>query len=318
VPATGDLVGPYRLVSQLGKGAMGEVWRARDERLDRYVALKLLPAELADDPERRARMLREARAAAAIRHANVVTLFDIEEGQGGDILVMELVEGRTLSDVLRKDGRPALEVALRWIEEVADALTAAHTRGILHRDIKAANIMVTPEGGIKVLDFGLAKLEGDSASASISMRRVATEAVALDETMPSGSGTADVALDATQASNVAASYQTHAGSLLGTPLYMAPEQIAGSPTDVRSEVFSVGVLAYELLNGKPPYTATTMEELFRQITSVNRSCAALSKKRRQRGSSPWASCATRSRSSASAASRHRHDAGRWSSQPGCS
>jgi eukaryotic-like serine/threonine-protein kinase len=105
---------------------MGEVWRACDERLDRYVALKLLPTELADDPERRARMLREARAAAAIRHANVVTLFDIEEGATSDVLVMELVEGRTLADVLRKDGAPTLETALRWIEGVADALVAAH------------------------------------------------------------------------------------------------------------------------------------------------------------------------------------------------
>src|SRR5262245_36327533 len=148
---------------------MGEVWRARDERLDRYVALKVLPAELADDAERHARMLREARAAAAIRHPNVVTLFDIVEDEGGDILVMELVEGRTLFDVLRKDGAPSIEVALRWIEGIADALVAAHTRRILHRDIKAANIMVTPDGGVKVLDFGLAKVRDDSAGASISM-----------------------------------------------------------------------------------------------------------------------------------------------------
>ena len=168
MPEAGDLVGPYRLVSQLGKGAMGEVWRARDERLDRYVALKVLPADSAGDLERRARMLREARAAAAIRHPNVVTLFDIVTHHGDDILVMELVEGRTLSETLRKDGPPSLEVALRWIESVTDALVAAHARGILHRDIKAANIMVSPDG-IKVLDFGLAKLrEGDPAGASSS------------------------------------------------------------------------------------------------------------------------------------------------------
>src|SRR5512138_1871461 len=122
---------------------MGEVWRARDERLDRYVALKILPQDASEDVERRARMLREARAAAAIRHANVVTLFDIVDHEGEDILVMELVEGRTLSDSLRKDGPPGLETALRWIEGVADALVAAHARKILHRDIKAANIMVT-------------------------------------------------------------------------------------------------------------------------------------------------------------------------------
>jgi serine/threonine protein kinase/tetratricopeptide (TPR) repeat protein len=275
VPTTGELIGPYRLVSQLGKGAMGEVWRARDERLDRYVAVKLLPAELADDPERRARMLREAKAAAAIRHANVVTLYDIEQTPSGDILVMELVEGRTLSDCLRKEGAPSLETALVWIEAVADALSAAHARRVLHRDIKAANIMVTPERTIKVLDFGLAKLKDDAgAGASLSMQRAAAAAsgsstkLALDETMPStdDSVKTGVALAATAASDAPDSYRTHAGSLLGTPLYMSPEQIAGAPPDERSEVFSVGVLAYEILTGKTPYKATSLEELFREIT----------------------------------------------------
>lgn len=277
MPQAGDLIGPYRLVSQLGAGAMGEVWRARDERLDRYVALKLLPAELAADEERRARMLREARAAAAIRHHNVVTLFDIVENSAdGDSLVMELVEGRTLSDVLRKDGAPPLETALRWIEGVADALVAAHARGILHRDIKAANIMVTPDGGIKVLDFGLAKLRDDAevAAAAASIRMPASVSarmskVALDETMPSESGPidTDAALAETRASSSAGSYQTHAGSLLGTPLYMSPEQILGALPDEKSEVFSVGVLAYEIVAGKPPYTASSMDALFRQITN---------------------------------------------------
>ncbi|NVB83691.1 MAG: protein kinase, partial [Kofleriaceae bacterium] len=276
MPQAGDLIGPYRLVSQLGAGAMGEVWRARDERLDRYVALKRLPADLAADEERRARMLREARAAAAIRHHNVVTLFDIVENSAdGDSLVMELVEGRTLSDVLRKDGAPPLETALRWIEGVADALVAAHARGILHRDIKAANIMVTPDGGIKVLDFGLAKLRDDAAvaAAAASIRMPASVSarmseVALDETMPSESGpiNRDAALAETRASS-SAEYQTHAGSLLGTPLYMSPEQILGSLPDEKSEVFSVGVLAYEILAGKPPYTASSMDALFRQITN---------------------------------------------------
>ncbi len=257
MPDAGDLVGPYRLVSQLGKGAMGEVWRARDERLDRYVAVKVLPADAAGDVERRARMLREARAAAAIRHRNVVTLFDIVTHQGDDILVMELVEGRTLSETLRKDGAPTLEVALRWIEGVADALVAAHAQGILHRDIKAANIMVSPDG-IKVLDFGLAKLrDGDPAAASSSGMRpaVSNSKIALDETMPS-----------VQSNDELDSYKTQVGSLLGTPLYMAPEQIHGELPDERSEVFSVGVLAHEILAGKPPYTATTLDALFRQIT----------------------------------------------------
>ncbi|MGE5181188.1 MAG: serine/threonine-protein kinase [Acidobacteriota bacterium] len=253
-PESGALIGPYRLMSQLGKGAMGEVWRARDERLDRYVALKVLPPDVAGDPERRARMLREARAAAAIRHASVVTLFDVVEHAGQDILVMELVEGTTLSEHLRKHGPAPLATTLRWLEDIAAALAAAHARRILHRDIKAANIMVTPEGGVKVLDFGLAKLRDDVTPPA-------------DATKPSSSTSfTKLALDATMSASDG--YQTHAGSLLGTPLYMAPEQLTGDPPDERSEVFSVGVLAYELLAGKPPYHAGSLDELFRQIANV--------------------------------------------------
>ncbi|MFT3695027.1 MAG: protein kinase [Kofleriaceae bacterium] len=243
MPESGESIGPYRLVSQLGKGAMGEVWRARDERLDRYVALKVLPAELAGDPERRARIQREAKAAAAIRHVNVVTLYDVVD----NILVMELVEGKTLSEVV-KVSPPSREIALQWIQEIADALAAAHARHILHRDIKAANIMVTPDGHIKVLDFGLAKLHDDVAPIeSLRMRK----ATGLEETQE------------------LKSYETHAGTLLGTPMYMAPEQILGSQPDERSEVFSVGVLAYELVHGKPPYKATTMDSLFEEILKAS-------------------------------------------------
>ncbi len=250
MPEPGDLIGPYRLVSQLGKGAMGEVWRARDERLDRYVALKVLPPDLAPDPDRRARMLREARAAAQVRHVNVVTLYDVVTHGNEDILVMELVEGKTLSEVTRKQ-RPELEAALRWLEAITDALAAAHARHILHRDIKSANVMVATDGTIKVLDFGLAKLRDEVAPAPLPASGSFTR-IALDATMPSAPDT----------------LQTQAGSLLGTPLYMAPEQIAGQPPDERSEVFSVGVIAYELLAGKPPYTATSLDELFAQITSL--------------------------------------------------
>jgi serine/threonine protein kinase len=269
MPESGDLVGPYRLVSQLGKGAMGEVWRARDERLDRYVALKVLPADAAGDVERRARMLREARAAAAIRHPSVVTLFDIVNHQGDDILVMELVEGRTLSEALRKDGPPSLEVGLRWIHGIAEALVAAHARGILHRDIKAANIMITPDG-VKVLDFGLAKLRDDASPIPIVTRapKVPSAAIALDETMPSESSPLPAVAETQPASMDLESYQTHAGQLIGTPLYMAPEQIDGLQPDERSEVFSLGVLAHEILSGKPPYAAASMAELFRQIKNV--------------------------------------------------
>jgi serine/threonine protein kinase/tetratricopeptide (TPR) repeat protein len=277
VPESGELIGPYRLVSQLGKGAMGEVWRARDERLDRYVALKILPPDASGDLERRARMVREAKAAAQIKHANVVTLFDVVEHRGEDILVMELVEGRTLSEALRKDGPPQLEVALRWIEGIADALVAAHERRILHRDIKAANIMVAGND-VKVLDFGLAKLR-DEHLHTLPPRKPAVidDKIALDATMASQPGRSDPSLAQTLTSSITDgapkeqgfdidSYRTHAGQLLGTPLYMAPEQIEGREPDERSEVFSLGVLSHEILAGKPPYTAASMDELFRQIS----------------------------------------------------
>ncbi len=251
--AAGDLLGPYRLLAQLGQGSMGEVWRARDERLDRQVALKVLPAELARDPERRARMLREARAAAAIRHANVVTLYDVIEHAGSDILVMELVDGRTVSDILRKQGAPDLATGLRWIEQIADALVAAHSRRILHRDIKAANVMVTADGAIKVLDFGLAKQHDATAAGSMtSMKPFVPEPRKSRE---------EIAYDATM-------YHTTDGALLGTPMYMAPEQITGAEPGARSEVFSVGVLAYEILAGAPPYSATTVDALFQQILNT--------------------------------------------------
>ncbi len=265
MPVSGDLVGPYRLVSQLGKGAMGEVWRARDERLDRYVALKILPADHAGDVERRARMLREARAAAAIRHPNVVTLFDIVSHEGDDILVMELVEGRTLFDYLRKQGPPPLEMALRWLEQLTSALATAHARGILHRDIKSANVMVSGDD-LKVLDFGLAKLGSDDPEPVAAASPANRGEIALEETMASTPAGGNP--DATVPAGLdLASYRTHAGQLLGTPLYMAPEQIDGAAPDERSEVFSVGVLAYELLHGKAPYTATTIDTLFTEIGS---------------------------------------------------
>jgi tetratricopeptide (TPR) repeat protein len=255
---TGDVIGPYRLLAPIGKGAMGEVWRARDERLDRLVAVKLLPPDLAGDPERRARMLREARAAAAVAHGNVVTLYDIVQADGRDVLVMELVDGHTVAEILRRDGAPPLAQGLGWLIALTDALAAAHGRGILHRDIKAANVMVTVQGQIKVLDFGLAKLaEGDATmvSGEVAVGDAASASVA-DTLVSTGTGTG----------TGTGSYATRAGTLLGTPMYMAPEQIAGAAPDERTEVFSVGVLAFEVCAGKPPFKARSVDDLFAEIS----------------------------------------------------
>ncbi len=249
---SGARIGKYRITARLGRGGMGEVWRAHDERLHRDVALKVLPPELANEPDRRARMLREARAAAAIRHVNVVTLYDIVEHEGGDILVMELVEGRTLHDLLRDDGPPSLELALRWVEAIAGALAAAHARDILHRDVKSANVMIASDGAVKVLDFGLAKL-------------VTSELLTADTTVreqPVGS------LDATIPAATDDHNQTRAGSILGTPFYIAPEQVAGEAASVCTDVYSVGVLAYEILSGQLPYRGPTLAALFVQISEL--------------------------------------------------
>lgn len=274
----GDVIGPYRLLEPIGRGAMGEVWRARDERLDRLVAVKLLPPHVADDPERRARMLREAKAAAAVPHGNVVTLFDIVQSEGRDVLVMELVEGQTVADLLRRDGPPSLERGLGWLISVADALKTAHARGILHRDIKAANVMVTKDGQVKVLDFGLARLADTPVLSGAGTPRMPTDASLAETVSDSGDSQPNLALDATMpsepgamtkpgtASGSGGEYATRAGTLLGTPMYMAPEQIAGEPPDERTEVFSVGVLAHEIVAGRPPFKARTVDDLFAEIS----------------------------------------------------
>ena len=305
---SGDRIGPYRLLSRLGQGAMGEVWRAKDPRLGRNVALKLLDMDLASDREARARMLLEARAAAAVPHPNVVTLYDVlvEENDDGrhDVLVLELVEGSTLADILEVDGPPAIATTLDWLERITDALRCAHERGILHRDIKAANVMVDRSGHIKILDFGLAKLraekaptldqllpagharmrseagvsDGSAGSDSSPIRALLAQAVdpvnemAFADTMDASAQVAAHTWDATQPGEVLTvspatldAIATQDGSLLGTPMYMAPEQIRGEPPDEQSEVYSVGVLAYELLAGKSPYNAMTLEQLFYQV-----------------------------------------------------
>jgi TolB-like protein/tetratricopeptide (TPR) repeat protein len=206
---------------------MGEVYRATDTKLGRDVALKVLPAEMADDPERLARFQREARAVAALNHPHIVTVFSIEETDGIHFLTMELVEGQTLDRLIPESGLP-IEQIVEIARALADALAAAHDKGIVHRDLKPANVMVTREGRVKVLDFGLAK-----------------EMRATDPA------------DATQTF----AGQTAMGVVMGTPAYMSPEQIAGRALDHRTDIFSLGIMLYEMASGRRPFEGASSVEL---------------------------------------------------------
>ncbi len=231
----GHKIGPYEILAPIGAGGMGEVYRAKDTKLGRDVALKILPPEMAQDPDRLARFQREARAVAALNHPNVVTLHSVEESNGVNFLTMELVEGHSLDQIIPKDGFPAARI-LDIAEALADALAAAHDKGLVHRDLKPANIMVTSEGRIKVLDFGLAKDIRTAAPA-----------------------------DATATS----AGETQMGVVMGTPPYMSPEQISGRPLDHRSDIFSLGIILHEMTTGSRPFQGATSAELAAAILRDN-------------------------------------------------
>jgi serine/threonine protein kinase/Tol biopolymer transport system component len=218
--SAGDKLGPYEILSPLGAGGMGEVYRARDIRLDRMVAVKVLPAGKVADPDRKRRFMQEAKAASALNHPNIVTIHDIAEEHGTQFIVMEYVSGKALDQLIPRKGLPAA-ATLKYAIQIADALAKAHAAGIVHRDLKPANIMVTDEGRVKVLDFGLAKL---------------TEA-------PIG------AEDAT----LTVRDPTEAGAIVGTISYMSPEQAEGKPVDARSDIFSFGAVLYEMLTGQKAF-----------------------------------------------------------------
>jgi tetratricopeptide (TPR) repeat protein len=232
----GSRLSHYEVLDSLGKGGMGEVYRARDTKLNRDVALKVLPAELAGDAERRMRFEREAQSVAALNHPNIVTIYSVEQADETHFITMELVEGKTLTELIGPGGI-SLDRLFDVAVPLADALAAAHGKGITHRDLKPDNVMVTTEGRVKVLDFGLAKLTETADAAG-------------------DHGTATV---------------TAEGKILGTIAYMSPEQAEGKPVDVRSDVFALGVLLYEMASGSRPFEGDTR---ISTITSILRDAPA--------------------------------------------
>ena len=217
---TDETLGHYHILGKIGAGGMGEVYRARDSKLGREVALKVLPPDMARDPERLARFQREARAVAALNHPHIITIHDIGSENGVDFIAMEYLEGKTLGQMIPPKGLAPRE-ALNYAMQIADALAAAHAKGIVHRDVKPGNVMVTHGGVAKVLDFGLAKLTEWSAGEESSTRTMLE--------------------------------QTPEGVVVGTVGYMSPEQAEGRPVDTRSDIFSFGVVLYQMLTGRQPF-----------------------------------------------------------------
>jgi serine/threonine protein kinase len=225
-------LGQYRIQTLLGRGGMGEVYLAHDRKLGRDVAIKTLPKEFSEHPERLSRFQREARVLASLNHPNIAAIYGLDEAAGVNFLVLELVEGETLADRLKRTGPMPLDEALPVMSQVADALEAAHRKGITHRDIKPANIKLTPEGRVKVLDFGLAKV----------LRKPAT-----------GPTPVEVGLD------------TGDGRILGTPRYMSPEQARGQEVDRRTDIWAFGCVLYELLTTKPALAGKTASDIIASI-----------------------------------------------------
>ncbi|MFZ0801578.1 MAG: serine/threonine-protein kinase, partial [Terriglobales bacterium] len=240
---SGTKLGPYEILSPLGAGGMGEVYRARDTRLDRTVAIKVLASHLSSSPELKQRMEREARAISSLNHPNICHLYDIGSQDGTDFLVMEFLEGETLADRLRKGALPLNEILKIGIA-VAEALAIAHRQGIVHRDLKPGNVMLT-SAGAKLMDFGLAKPLGAQS--------VASGTVPAFTALPTMSGPSPM------------TPLTAAGSIVGTIQYMSPEQIEGKEADARSDIFAFGAVLYEMAAGKRPFEGKSQISLASSI-----------------------------------------------------
>jgi len=226
----GTKLGPYEIIAPVGAGGMGEVYRARDTRLDRVVAIKVLPSQLAENPDARQRFDREARAISSLNHPNICTLHDVGQQDGISYLVMEYLEGETLADRLGNGPLP-IDQVLRYGAEICDGLERAHRSGVVHRDLKPGNIMLT-KAGAKLMDFGLAK------------SLVASPAVS-----PS--------LTATLSTPMGSHPLTAQGTVVGTFQYMAPEQVEGKDADARSDIFAFGAVLYEMATGKRAFEGKT-------------------------------------------------------------
>ena len=239
--AAGSKLGPYEILSLVGAGGMGEVYRARDPRLGREVAIKVLPPERMADENRRRRFVQEARAASALSHPNILTIYEIESADDVDFIVMEYVPGKTLDTLIPRQGMRLGEV-LRIAIPIADAVARAHAAGIVHRDLKPANVVVGPDGAVKVLDFGLAKLVSPEEAGSPE-----------HETGTEDGGAGPL---------------SRPGKVAGTAGYMSPEQATGRKVDARSDVFSFGAMLYEMVTGRRAFagnsTAETLAAVLRE------------------------------------------------------
>jgi eukaryotic-like serine/threonine-protein kinase len=229
----GSRLGPYEILAAVGSGGMGEVYRAYDPRLKRDVAIKVLPPTTIADQEHRQRLEREAQAIAALNHPNIVTIYSVEEAEGVPFLTMEFVDGKPLSELIPRNGM-AMEPFLRLAIPIADAIAAAHLGGITHRDLKPTNIMAASDGRVKILDFGLAKLRDPEGPAN-RLSAFTTEGL------------------------------TGSGQILGTVAYMSPEQAEGKPVDERSDIFSLGILLYEMATGRRPFHGETAVSILSSI-----------------------------------------------------
>jgi serine/threonine-protein kinase len=234
MPEIGQNLSHYSLVEKIGKGGMGEVFRAKDQKLGRDVAIKVLPEEFARDSDRVARFQREAKLLASLNHPNIGAIHGLEESGGTSFLVLELVEGQTLADRI-KAGPIPVEEALRLALQIAEALEAAHEKGVIHRDLKPSNIKVTPEGKIKVLDFGLAKAYAGTLEVNLSNSPTLSDAA------------------------------TQQGVILGTAAYMPPEQAKGKAVDKRADIWAFGVVLYEMLTGRQLFTGETVSETLASV-----------------------------------------------------